>query len=182
MAQTLTERDIQQALYRRHRSTAQIMLPNYTPPWWYECDLFVVTKAFYSIEYEIKLTLSDFKADVRKTTKHKRLAGEQWEGWPASKQRPTRFFYVTPEGLVSAEDVPDYAGLVWFRRICADSPGLLRTRIRSAPRLKGERLTDKTIEHMKNMAYGRFWSDRLAFDNYRRSVTLAEQGNGTDEH
>lgn len=67
----MTARQIIRGLcFSRYR--VSFVLPNYTPGKWWECDVFEVTKNGYFVEYEVKLTRSDFLADARKgTTGHK---------------------------------------------------------------------------------------------------------------
>lgn len=114
----MKEYQIQNMLYHWIFGTSSLLLPNYTPKTWFECDLFAVTKAGYMREYEIKTSRADFKADARKTepdyyredtdrkpiddtfpwvkrkgrNKHQALAEHDPTG-------PTMFWYVTPEGL-----------------------------------------------------------------------------------
>ena len=61
----LSERLIQKKLYHRLFGN-RLVLPNFTPNGWFECDIWVLTKSGYGREYEIKLTVSDFKADAKK--------------------------------------------------------------------------------------------------------------------
>lgn len=88
---------------------------------YWECDCFIVTKSGYGVEFEIKLTRSDFKADFKKITKHQVLQkGEGWrEFWTCSKllkfDRPHKFYYVCPENLIKLEEIPWYAGLIYYK-------------------------------------------------------------------
>ncbi len=160
----MTERRIQRALYWKHRSTAQVMLPNYTSSRWYESDVLVVTSAGYTIEYEIKLSLADFKADFRnKSEKHKRLR----DGHPTLFV-PTRFYFVVPEMLLSPRDVPDYAGLVFMRfiRPAYRPQTLVRSVVQKAPRRDGGKVGTEVVRRMKEVSYYRFWNERMAFDDY----------------
>ncbi len=122
----LTAWTIQKTLMRKrfHRS---FVLPNYTSANWFECDVFEVTAAGYFVEYEVKLTLNDFKADAKKrrhsygqatAMKHSLLAAADPHG-------PSRFFFVTPPGLVAVEHresldpaavLPSWAGLIEIER------------------------------------------------------------------
>lgn len=153
------ECDIQRTLFWKHRSAATIMLPNYTPNGWYESDLYVVTNAGYAVEYEIKTSLSDFRADFRKRDKHRRLASEH-----RSSCRPARFFYACPAMVISLRDVPSYAGLVYFNWVqehyVTASPA--KTVIKNAPRLSGEKVSRETIAAMRRSSYYRFWNERFA--------------------
>lgn len=85
-----------------------------------ECDLVSVNPRGLLCEWEIKLSRSDFKADTKKTGKHRALAtGEGYEQHQRGKRLTLRlaccsyFSYVCPSGLLTLEDLPAYAGLVW---------------------------------------------------------------------
>jgi hypothetical protein len=111
-------------LIMRDRYHRNFVLNNWTPPGWFECDVFEVTKAGFFREYEIKISRSDFKADGSKShsggawdtvdgrlkwipkvgeTKHQRLARGDVKG-------PSRFYFVTPAGLLKGEEIPAWAG------------------------------------------------------------------------
>lgn len=72
----------------------------------YEMDLFVLKKSGVLVEYEIKISRADFFNDFKKGTKHQRMVEK--------KCAANKFFFVVPEGLVQPNEVPDYAGLVYF--------------------------------------------------------------------
>lgn len=117
-----TERDIQVSLISRFWSGSQLLMPNYTPRDWWECDLFRVTKAGYFYEYEIKLSLSDFRADRKKTmSRYGRGMDGKWgyhkvaEKHKALRERragPKCFYWVMPEGLVRPSEIEDWAGII----------------------------------------------------------------------
>lgn len=77
-----------------------------------ECDVFKITGNDYIVEYEIKISRSDFFADLKKINreglKHDSLATGE------GKYCPNRFFYVVPENLIALDEVPKYAGLLYF--------------------------------------------------------------------
>ncbi|HUV65609.1 MAG TPA: hypothetical protein VMW24_17050 [Sedimentisphaerales bacterium] len=148
------------------------MLPNYTPHGWNEeCDLYVVTRAMFTVEYEIKLSRADYRADRRKARKHERLAARD----PDDKGLPTRFFYVMPEDMVSAEEVPDYAGLFYVREIIDQYSSRVKLiQVRPAPRLSNHKRADATLHAMGETAYYRFWNERQRFEEYRRQVAQAK--------
>ena len=66
------EKRIQIALFDRYHTTWSRAFPNiYAFDW--ECDMLAITRSGYAIEYEIKDTYSDFKADFTKIKKHPTL-------------------------------------------------------------------------------------------------------------
>lgn len=73
----------------------------------YEMDLFVLKKSGILVEYEIKITRSDFFNDFKKGTKHQRMIEKTCSA--------NNFYFVVPEGLVSETEVPSYAGLIYFK-------------------------------------------------------------------
>lgn len=114
----LTEWTIALTLMReRHRRN--FVLPNYTPRRWWECDVFELTSAGFFREYEIKLTISDFKADAKK---YDTLITGSWPNTTSTKRvkhdcmgqpcGPRQFWYVVPDGLLTPEQVPEWAGLI----------------------------------------------------------------------
>lgn len=94
------------------RGYHDIVIPNFFFGF-YECDLFQLSKTGYVTEYEIKVSRADFFNDFKKNggAKHKPYASNQ-----ILSHRPNRFVFVVPEGMVKEEEVPDYAGLLYFKK------------------------------------------------------------------
>lgn len=67
-----------------------------------ESDLISVTAAGFIHEYEIKISASDFRADFKKY-KHTLMENGRDQFW-------NYFWFVTPAGMISTTDVPEYAG------------------------------------------------------------------------
>ncbi len=68
----MTETEIQNMIFRYyHQDRSNKIIPN-VKLYDYEADLLRITKAGFLHEYEIKLTKSDYKADFKKSKKHKR--------------------------------------------------------------------------------------------------------------
>lgn len=151
--------DIQRRLYFDNISGSVVVMPNFTPFGWFECDFFRITKAGYFYEYEIKLTLSDFKADSKKgdycwktqttKTKYSQIVDSE------HKHRPSRFYYVVPEELEEkvAPLIPEWAGLIVNR-------GHLRT-VKQAPILHRKKVSQAIIRQAQKSATGRFWDLHL---------------------
>lgn len=177
----LTEKSIQDALWwHLHQKGHRWMAPCFTPAKWWEMDMMSVTKAGFVHEYEIKLSLQDFKADARKSrevngrwddvnecrkwvtdaeTKHSRLA-------LADPNGPARFFFVTPEYMVIGADVPEWAGLIHvYQREHRYSDKLSKWSmgfkiIKEAPKLHGQKFGDAERMRLGEMFYWRFWELR----------------------
>ncbi|PCJ18296.1 MAG: hypothetical protein COA96_16895 [SAR86 cluster bacterium] len=153
----LTERLIQVALYNDMRSASRIIMPNYTPRGWHECDVWSVTKAGYVVEHEIKLSRSDFKADTKKAGggKHHALS-------IGSTGAPSRFSFVVADSVeeYARKNLPTWAGLkvAHFRD---DHWGVRATLkiVVVAPRIHRKiKVRDAEISRAQVCSYYRLWS------------------------
>lgn len=168
----MTARDIQRRMiFERYQSS--FVLHNYTPAKWWECDVFEVTKAGFFREYEIKLSLADFRADaVKQKINGDYLRGEdgrwKYERKPGDKKHdllsqcsplgPVQFWFVCPEGVIPYDpEFPEWAGLIYVRSIPdARPPWNVREReIKSAPRLHREKMNPKVQDHARGVCYWR---------------------------
>lgn len=106
----VTAQEIQQSLINYIKGGYDIVLPNYYFGR-YECDVFRIQESGYTVEYEIKVSREDFFADFKKGFK-----GEKHCNLKAGTgfNCPNRFYFVVPKGLVKAEEVPEYAGLLTY--------------------------------------------------------------------
>lgn len=66
----ITYIDIELALVRFFNMHKNLIVPNYYISPSHECDLIVVTGAGYATEIEIKMSVADMRADLRKKHKH----------------------------------------------------------------------------------------------------------------
>jgi hypothetical protein len=103
---------IQKELMVFLKGAYDILLPNYFHGS-FEMDLFRITDSDFVVEYEIKISRSDFFADFKKkhwngNTKH--------DGMTAGTLNncPNKFFFVTPKGLLKKEEIPVHAGLIEY--------------------------------------------------------------------
>ena len=81
-----------------------------------ECDVISVSKSDYIYEYEIKTSRADFKKDFIKE-KHTHMINESSTKVVRGQTiylLPNYFTFVVPFGLVSQEEVPEYAGLMYM--------------------------------------------------------------------
>lgn len=75
----------------------------------WESDYMAISRSGYTYEAEIKISHNDFLNEAKnKKRKLSVLRGER-EG-----KRPNYFYYVCPTGIISVEELPDYAGLIYI--------------------------------------------------------------------
>lgn len=181
----MNERAAQLALFTNLRGSCSLMIPNYTPFDWFECDLFMVTKAGFSREYEIKRTLADFQNDRKKatSTRYRYSANSAtWERVPSRGKHellsegnplgPNQFFYVVPRGLIKPDEIPTWAGLISAR----ESPQNFHLHLeieKVAPRLHKEKVREKVLQHARGVFFWRFWNlAETLFRNSRKKIPL----------
>lgn len=171
-------------LLMRARWRRKFVLPTYAPKGWWECDVFELTPAGYFREYEVKMTRADFLADRRKGTRGWRMEGgrpdcrhrfaarvcllcgagyrpvltESKHGLIEARdpRGPSRFWYVAPEGLLTAADLPAWAGLIEVAaRQVGAVPRLWERETRAAPVLHREKLAGGAVTHARGICYWR---------------------------
>lgn len=100
-----------------------VMAPNIYLPDWFEADVCSIRRSLLIDEFEIKISRADFKNDAKKTgadgrTKYDRLR---------SGDHPlASFWYIAPVGLLTADDLPEFAGLI---EVSLPVPGRPRKRL-----------------------------------------------------
>jgi len=106
---------------RQHQYNA-IILPNcYTSFSYWEYDLLKIdNKTKYTTEIEVKVSRSDYSNDFNKSYK-------KWSIDPVPKivnkheliqsgQRTNKFYYLVPDNLIKAEEVPEKYGLIYYNK------------------------------------------------------------------
>jgi hypothetical protein len=138
--------------------TKHICIPNFTPAHWWECDLAEFTEGGRFTEFEVKMSRSDFMADSRKTddlffkegpalTKHQALSIGHKDG-------PNHFWFVTMQGIVTANEVPQWAGWMEFNKL----GGI--TERKDAPKLHSHKRDMERITRSMQCFYYRYWNLR----------------------
>jgi len=186
----VTEKQIQNDLYYYlYHHGMKLIFPNMDVITGYEADIIALTGRNYASEYEIKISLADFRADRKKVFKHASLAQDvrkhkypydcdkDRELWvkldapddPYQALRyvclpdriPKHFWYVIHGFDVPAGELPDYAGLMRYEADSRQVYGLKFKVVRKAPQLKARPVDEKTVQHATtNMLY-RYWTIRL---------------------
>ncbi len=195
----MTAHQIQDALWcdlgnRGHDSVA----PNYTPFRWWECDIFSVTKKGFFVEHEIKLSVSDFRADARKARSHvvRDLLGapvRDEKNWIKTEMLskharlemndvngPSNFYFVVPKDMISVEEIPTWAGLVyayhpmesgWDETSKLDESRVCLSVQKRAPRLHNSPVNPKVLDHLRKILCWRYWNARMSM---RRKEIIAD--------
>lgn len=119
----ISSRDIEWSLIQRLGSRS-LYCPRFTASAWWEMDLAELTDADYLVEYEIKMSRADFSRDAHKSGYVK--TGPEWHNQKrttkhelcatAHNRAPNRFYFCTPKGLLPAEIIPKWAGLIEVSR------------------------------------------------------------------
>jgi hypothetical protein len=170
LVQKITELDIQIALWKDLQSSRDLVMPNYTPKKWFECDVMAVTKAGYFEEYEIKLSASDFKADAKKCAVDGYCRGKRIEGknkhlelQNKSLDGPARFWFVVSHTIVDKIEIPEWAGLKVAYNFNQNGRVYLKDH-KKAPKLHSSKVDGAIIEHAKSVCYWRFWNIKCDMD------------------
>jgi hypothetical protein len=142
------------ALYEKTRLNPRVSFEFTLSEGW-RIDFAEITKTDYFVEYEIKTSLADLKADFKKY-KHERFAKMEfsnvkhgiWGNFSPLLQIPNRFYYVVTKELEEKAKgiIPDYSGLLVL-------DGYLR-QVKNAPFIHKEKATqdlEKAI--LLNAAY-----------------------------
>jgi hypothetical protein len=120
----MVERDIQKLLWKHFTKPAKYMFVNIFAFYdlikdssgrsGVELDFALIDSRGHVNEYEIKTSKSDFAEEfLKKGHKHDFLKANH----PTC---PNRYWFACQEGVIKKEDVPDYAGLVVFKKDGSD--------------------------------------------------------------
>lgn len=150
----MNERLIQNLIFsdcdrRRHR----FMTPNTTLFGW-ESDMIATTKAGLIIEYEIKISRGDFRADFKKL-RHRLFELQQVER-EIGERGPAYFYYVVPRDMVRTDEVPAHAGLIYAHPIFQI--------VKPAPRLHANKITDSQRQWLERSLIHRYWRERIRLE------------------
>jgi hypothetical protein len=186
----ITEKAIQDALYRHLRVSFTTVFPNMDTITNYEADVLAVSRAGYAYEYEIKISLADFRADMKKVCKHASLSGKvkkipypyDWNphdiyvlsdapedpfqamrnGTCYPEKRPKQFWYVIHGFDVPDAELPTYAGLMKYAVPEVGLPWF--ETIKQAPNLPAKKVDKDLLHHATANMLFRYWSLRLRED------------------
>jgi len=153
--------EIESAVARYFDPRRNVIVPNV---WWgldlnHECDLFVLNKAGFAYEVEIKVSKSDIKADLKKR-------------WAHSSKKIRRLYFAVPAKLKDSIDlIPERAGVLLV------GPTGAVVKLREAKLNKEARaLTDKEAAKLGHLGTMRIWKLRQVLINLaeRKNIPLQE--------
>ncbi len=159
----MTAKEIQSALIWTMRG-GEIVMPNYTPPKWWECDLFTLTKADIFKEYEIKISRADFRQDANKMRRQSQFDGLLLKTHEVNKHAkiaardvngPMRFWFVAPAGVIPIEELPAFAGLL-IATWCPYGKRIDFNIEKKAPKLHAEKFSQVGKDDIMRTAYNRY--------------------------
>ena len=182
----MNEHKVQNRLYRDLWNGSQLLVPNYTPAGWWECDMLQVTKSGYGIEHEIKLTRSDFMADAKKSKDdpagwwkfcaERKKWSEENKGIamkdrpPVPEQKQLNKHQLMAQGsplgpkqfyYVTPEGLIDEGELPDFAGLKTFKDGRHKIKtVVKAPVLHKNKVSEKVLEHARGVFYYRYWNLR----------------------
>ena len=158
--------EMEKLIYWYFQNSSLVIVPKISGNnWWFdsetmlwknivnhECDMLIVTKNHYLTEIEIKISLSDLKADFKKKHQHK-------------DENIKNFYYAFPEEMKekAIELIPEEAGIliaikkedgIQYREIeCYRKPKIN----------KGAKpINDKVLSMIYRLGYLRYWNYRTS--------------------
>jgi hypothetical protein len=171
----MTAKAMQDALFRwcaerRHR----IIVPNFYLFW--ECDILSITQARVAYEFEVKVTLKDFRADLKKQAKHGLLAELHAKTAPEKLKRrlPNCFYYAVPQAIAekARAELPIYAGLLIF-----DATYEVAVK---APRLHDEQIDALMLMRIATSLMHHYWRQRTNGVDNEAKITDTPENPPTD--
>lgn len=111
----------------------------------FEADVLVITKSDYSVEIECKIKKGDFLNEFKKKKIKHFHYKETFEMKKVWIFIPNRYYFACPTGLIKPEEIPKYAGLIYYDYDNIEKEFLYGKFIKRAPLLHKEKITDKFI-------------------------------------
>lgn len=148
-----------------------------------ESDVLAFNKNNFTHEVEIKVSKTDFKKDFQKVTNAKwdRLIPQDSKSrkfFPASENKhdliqkklgPSYFWFAVPKDLISVEDIPDYAGLLYVYTKKDSYYGrnvVVVDMVKDAPKIHKVKASDELINKSLLSTMYKYWNSKKAhWDN-----------------
>lgn len=134
----------------------------------WESDVWIMTKSGLCYEFEIKISRGDFFNDFKNKAKKHSFLGARNRKY--LNGIPNYFYYVVPKDLISIEEVPDYAGLIYI------DCGIVI--IKKAPKLNSKKASSEDL----NLADKFYWKYRHWKDKTTDNQILLEEYRSGERH
>ena len=148
-------------------STTRYFLNNlyiFSKTW--ESDFLSLTKSGYFYEGEVKVSRNDFKADFKKENKHLILENTFINKTPENEVLcPHYFFYAVPEGLITKDEIPEYAGLIYMTNVYP-----FYKWIKQAPLLHKSKYSDNIFNFQDKFYYNMISWKGKAISGYKKEL------------
>ena len=121
----------------------------------HECDMLIVTKNQYLTEVEIKISLSDLKADFKKKHRHK-------------DKNIKNFYYAFPEEMKekALKLIPKECGiLIAVEKKCSISYRTIKCYRRPQINKEAKPINDIVLSRIYRLGYLRYWNYRMSGGN-----------------
>ena len=162
----MNETKLQKAFYRKTHNRYTLLVPNvYLRGYPCELDLFGLRRSGYSDEIEIKLSVSDFRADFNKSIQVLLEEPMMHENGYLTKYVPmlkhdaipkklipcNYFSFLMPHTIIDKCDIPEYAGVYVFTKY-----GRVQ-QVKAAPLLHRVKLSEESKYHVAQKMAMRHW-------------------------
>lgn len=163
--EVLRAADVRRWVWHELGRRYDLLVPNYTPAGYgFECDMFGITRNGTGHEFEVKLSVSDFKADAKKKVGGRFKCDLLAAGCPPC---PSVFYYVVPKGLLCLDMVPRWAGLIEVSGRPSNVSASAFDRVKLAPVLHRGKVDPVVRAHMLGVCYWRYWQKTITLDRVR---------------
>lgn len=139
----------------------------------FEADVIEITKSGYATEYEVKISRSDFFNDGKKKIGFYKGKVVNWNKFDMLQEgkRVNYFYYVVPKGLITVDEVPEFAGLIYVsisevgyyirEKGYYSKPKLFTNTVKVAPKLTKEKFSADKLLKCYESTYYRFHANRI---------------------
>lgn len=166
----MTTSEMEKLIYLYFQESSLVIVPKISGNnWWldtesdpitwknivnHECDMLIVSKKCYLTEVEIKISLSDLKADFKKKHQHK-------------DKNIKNFYYAFPEEMKekAIELIPEEAGiLIAVKKHLNDGYEYREIKCYRKPKINklAKPINDKVLSMIYRLGYLRYWNYRTS--------------------
>ena len=128
----LTAKDITAGIFKHFHKKSKWIIESIYLLFDSESDVVTMSKAGYITEYEVKVTLSDFKRDMVKKYKMGRVSERKHSALSSGKTGIKHFYFCAPKDMIPLKLIPRHAGLMEFWR---QGGGVMYKIVKRAPAL-----------------------------------------------